>query len=183
MVLRGIDIKTNEPVADDLSQYSIRFSESRVQIHSVVFSQNHVKKSEQPHEQTQTEFLDALVLGVVYSDKPDQETSMMKPISARMLRDKPTFKFDECTNADHVIIHNIKEKATSRQEYFQNNIKIQIGSHSQQKGTSQVLVCHGIYPDLQCAQFESSGSEIRLLEGDLFQKYEKSMLVQELHHL
>jgi hypothetical protein len=56
------------------------------------------------------------------------ETSQMKlkPISAGMLRENSNLKFDESIreNADHVLIHNIKEKATSRQEYFQNNIKI-----------------------------------------------------------
>ena len=150
MKLRGIDIATNKMVGCDLSQYSIRFDQSRVQIHSVVFSHDHVQKCEQPREQTQQEFLDALVLGVVHSDTDDLEIDALalggvhsdaddlqtskikvKPISAKVLRDTPTFKFDECSreNTDHVIIQKIKEKAASRQEYFQNNIKIQVCSH------------------------------------------------------
>ena len=70
---------------------------------------------------------------MVYSDTNHRESEKikLKPISARMLRDKPTFKFDEYTsdNKDHVLIQNIQEKAALRQEYFQNNIKIQVCSH------------------------------------------------------
>ena len=81
MALKGIDIQTGDPFTCDefvLGTYNIKFETTEAEVQTVVFSKNHLG-GEEVEPENLSEFLDSLVLLIVYSKSDTQDSYWMRP--------------------------------------------------------------------------------------------------------
>ena len=107
MLLRATNIETNEvEELEELNQYSIKYDSEKTKVHSVIFSQDHLGEPKEATEQSLSQFLQSITLGVTFSIAGQNEMVKLLLMDTQDLKksQEPNFKILADDTENHLSI-------------------------------------------------------------------------------
>ena len=107
MLLKATNIETNEVEdLEELSQYSLKYDSEKTKVHSVIFSQDHLGEPKEATEQSLSQFLESITLGVTFSIAGQNEMVKLLLMDTQDLKksQEPNFKILADDTENHLSI-------------------------------------------------------------------------------